>query len=1667
MKQEYGFKLGMSVDLTKGFKRDWMLTDCSSFPLFVSPKSDVEQQDIESLDLNAIHQWKGPVLSFHEDATSLLSELFPYQIVSGSSVLPSGVLLFEDADRESVLKQYSSQLQVNLSDPDSRFVLVKLIKSMGKQSLPQSQSNESPHSSKRQGHANRRLPDKQISLGKSLSSDQTERRNEQPADQTWQQADFPRELEELLRWFHEHGTHYVAKVELGDIIFQVFAYSAQRFEQIRASYQTGKNFTSGSKAIAFNYFTTNAEGSVHGYVKEYGQILSLSNCSQLTKDVELGLWNDSVWSKNNSIFSVFEGGSLTLSHLAENHRNVVPIRVTLRELFCLFDPSIEERLVTLWNAILSVKYQDHVRTPFANPHFDDYAQLASQGDQRLISVIATPEINVYKEFFDLDQMQLSAKELIKDLAVYTNILNITVGKDCELPGNRSRLAASVVNSQTSDRVKKMLVSDSAFNEFELYCAEFYGALRIVNQSRTQSKLIVNGLVFQRITKNQRYEMAFAGDIRRPIDAKNLDVFKSSISYAFLYAQQIANQKSKFQQPLQRTLAQKSLTWIMKGIPEAQRLQNDIDLAELRLMVHSSLREFQQEEERIFVPILPYRSYKEYADETLKVIGHITDEIHMYQEKLDARHLEEQLVTVGQTLNENIIQTGNLITDTIKTSAQSQEDLFQYYRQQMGDLASEDAARRTRIEAVADEIKIRSKALSASADAFQTDCAAYMARQVVDGILNLAINLFDGLATVTIPVNEYKQAKNLSAFYQKTQKWFAVFEAFDKAISGGAKDAALFVLAEKAYRQADKDTWSIPTDADWNEFEINMNYMLDLAPIDSTIQIAKAKVIQDLKLLVLKGRELQKLQLERYESTKQMLRWNRQQQLAAQQKKRLERLESALHPNQVENLDISQIDLVGMTGELEHMRRQMLGILSETFYYMDEVLQYETMQAPTPVSGLSLLNMASAINQQLGNKLSAETKWNAYQKTTTLPISIQIEGIPTAGLTDGQRWTFFIRPDQKEFQKYVNIRIKSVIAQIEGVRSTSSSHYLLQLDYIGDSFYDRDFDRNLMHYETPSRQRIYEYQVSTDCAMFADHGESWSKQVNPVTPFSKWQISIPKVETNTNITFDSPNVSLTLSFVIEARIKDVPVRLQRVQRNGGITKKELVNIMATTPYVLNGWDVVLNLDLHQINESLRKQYDELCASKPAGYTQKVSVTTETKIAPNRYGLKRIEFHYGYPLMSFFNLNDTQVSLKMEIPEGEIHYGMKTFVSPAGKTEGEWKEEWFEEFDPITDTFLQASVPVTGASGKTSDGLHDTLDAKIYFSSGSFSVENMELDPVEKIEVAKQIKAFFVANEIVYTINQLDLTPYSVSGALTPSAFNFRMLKVGQEKQILQVFIQTDRRAALDRCTMQLNNVSDPLPDGSEVSLMISNKILFQNLLPDAFNNSPEVKEWKLCGVKPIDANHPWSSKTSSGSMSVTKLDLSSLRWKDNHQFGATNYTHDYTAKDDTVIFSARNITLSKPIAQERYGTISFRMENRNESHIFVHTRSYNGKLHSRHEYHQNFSVVIDAPIAMALSGTERSQSITISVNDVADFSHIDTGIDKDAGCGLKDLDQRFAILVESRLPGMIESALREIKFPDLSVFALQNLLFPCQQYITFTDIATPGEVLLIGKFEGEK
>ncbi|ACF15061.1 conserved hypothetical protein [Chloroherpeton thalassium ATCC 35110] len=1627
--------------------------------------------------------WSHPDITLHDTARSLLDELIPYRVVHASSEIDApgikaGALLCGAQNSSEALQRLSSTIGVDLTNPDYRYALVKLSRIDGTDS----------HASAASGilvHARPRLLDTEYGLSSSFAAAVVKLRHAGRSRLQDYGDKLSKEVAtKILDSFGEFGTHYVSAIELGDVILQVFAYPSEQFATIKKAYHSGENPLSGPGAEDFAQFTTDLNTGIFGFVKQCGNIINLSNSSVFNETLKNGDWFDSLWSHQNSVFALFNtDAKLSLTKLQQDFSEQTAVEVQLASLSVM----IEQKRGLIWQRIfkgaLVQKYRTSIEANFAVYDQRNFVKMLPEDQSGIVSFIATPSVNVYKTRLNIAEMQFVAADQVQNFTLFANVLSAESSAPISLPGKQVRLFGQVIDMRTDSQPKMITVADAAYDALQIACDEFLGALSIQSSSGSAFHVIVDGLKFD---LEQGYPV-IVEDVRQVPPISALPDLGDSLQYSMAFAEAVVSDQSCCPNDGIQLFVRQYLTWLAEFVPANS---SDADLVALRVRALDLANYAIDPSYGSFVPILPYSDYESFVQSILNYLDRIRQQIAENELRLAARREEELIINVAKTLNENIIASGELISGVIDANSAQQQDLEGYY----DSLIAQKQAEATQQQSKLNNLKASLFTAQGSMDlATQQYKSAVQQWQTIEAIkfgLDVATNLFSLGTSIAIPASTIGAVKELGYAVQLIQKTLNVLNATSKLYTGSSIGLKGLQGAQDTLDGLDGAQFGSPSTLNWDEMSIQFNQIIATGP---DVKAEKAALQSAFSILILRGKAVTSAESSLHQIQRDIYNYQQQQELNSRQAKRWAELQNKLHPANIQNLDKNAIDLMGISGYLTNIQNQMLVILAKAFLQQDLALQYANLQPATPVTSFSLMKFSAAVVQQKANTIEAKSQLAHYRPAVTEPIDFVIDGISPSQMSGGNIFSTTIFLDASEFLSYVDARVVSVVASVDGVHATDGGIYHLRLAFNGTPFHDRNLERDALNFRTPWRERIYNYQVDGNVPAFSDGGKSWSEGVSRVTPFGAWEISFPKTDTNKGLTFNKDLLKVRLSFVLEARIVDAAslVQLRAAKQAAalatvaGVAGKDIAQtvasdkglaLLAAAPSIraaaaapalppvpdliaqmfaqgscTNGWDVVFNLGLSEINKALSSQYDAL--KKDTTYKNTISVNTSEQYPGGVTVINKFTINYGYPLLTFSINNNNSALLKMEILDGSVQRCSKVGSNP----------EVCDLPESISGETLTAVIGLAKVAGNIQvDGNnHNVLKVLLDMAEGAFTISNIELSDATKVEFNKEVKAYFVNNPVVFLINQLDLTNIPTLNALKPNDFIFKPLQTPSGNQMLQLFIMTGGRALLNYSQAFLNNIPEPLPQGQSNSMMIRSQLIFQEALPQSLKNNG----WALAGVNPGSPAKAWTGKMTSASVTGT-VDLSKLNHSVNNSGGQgggsyTQYTYSIPGGNN-ISWSLADTTLTtQSDGQLLYsGSHSQSLSYKEHSCTTIYPCFWNCTSCYDSMLSTDFVLNVRAVLPFSVAGSGRNQTIQIVTTGqgINVTGHLSGG----GPSGSDDLKAQVNQQIESQIPGQIAGKL-SIKFDAISVFALKNLLFPANNYISFSSIAVPGDLLLLGNF----
>jgi hypothetical protein len=1609
--------VGTAVNLLLGIQTGWDASDPASSPFFAPSEQSMARSAGKFADAGHWSgPWNDPQITLHDSAESVLSAIYDLPIVNGTSdganaSYDSGALLICNADRDAALAELQQEFGVDFGVSGRGYALIEVRREAGTDvhatfasgvyKMPGAEAFEGralPRAILKLPHAEQKL-----TLGWGLETAES--------------------ATAYLDLFARCGTHYVSSIMQGDRILQVFAYNAQQWQQVRSDFANFPQYLQGPTAYQkFLYYirplTTDDGGNVYGMVAQRGDITISSRDTAFAKSVTAGQWRDAQWAQGDCILAPWLGASIALDSFGK----LVPIRITLSPLSLVMNHARERAAWSVFRAAMAAIYADAVYPAFpsANPQdFDDVYPVRRQG---ILSDLATPTISAYVQRFDLSSLQLALPEVVQQFGIFANLLEWRGAGGPALPGTAVALLSHIVNvtAAADGSVPTLTVTDEAYAGFSLSCAKFVGGLYVTDTSATRRQLIADGIRYERgpVGQQGRYTARATGDVHGAPTLTTLQSLSSQLAAGSNAASaSLAAWQAMAPQGRVRLLI-RFADWMTGLIPNDcpdQKLQGlRLDALSISRAAQALVVGTRQ------VPYLTFKAYEPAVQAITTVAGRIQDTLSRYQDRIEQRKIAESLITDLKAINQNVIDTGKLLTDYFQACAQHQQDLAASYA---GIAAADQQTLEQTNKTVATlqtDLDDQRAAVSTAIDRYKVAIGNKETEEIVKLSFEIAESIFELGASVA-GGGEEGDAKQLKELFEDIQKIVALLGAINKlaeAIKGGEEEIAAADAAFTALGSA-----PLPTAAllNWDEFRVRMKTAIEKGPAMGERDDAEAAI----DVLVLRGKALVETQESAANLITRIFQEQRRETMAQDQSTRLQDLTSKLDPANVQDLDLANIDLVGLTGELDQLQAQMLAQLVRTVVIQDLALQYEYLQQPTaPPSAFDLISVGVYIAAQQSALIDAKSALDPPPTAIEKPVSYVIAGIPPDALAGGRAFKFQIPLAAPEFLPFTMVRFSRLDLTVEGIGGTAGEQFVVRLLYRGDPFYDRDQQRNAIKFSTSPRVTNYLGTVTPGAPSSASAGEETSGDYSQVTPFSDWEISFPTDGPNTGLGF-SGSVKLTLSFYLTAQINPGAKPLRLAATDGPGTYLDMLAAMQGKT-CLNGWDAVFSYTEDKINAFLLAEYQKL-KKENAGYLV-IPLRTDTTPPDPNTGIATFTtwaMTLGPPRVQFQTNNSQYASVYLDILDAQYAYG---FVLKNGDkvTQTSFPPP------PLPDgSYIRGDVKLSSVQGVVNTQRNVILD----LPSGSWEglPDVSTGNPSFNTFLTQQLATVSTA----YPLGTLDTQANPQLPALTPISFQFAVATTKAGLNLLQLFIVTDGSA---QTQLYLEEVPEPVPSGYDCSLLISSRILFNKILPASFSQAKSLMT--LAGDDPNDPLKTWTATATSGTVS----------------FPITVDDSDYRV-DSPANVSLAGLKIAAGAAPDYGLDLSYTSgfpEN------FTHHECTEGHFQGEClgdewvPYTVNVTTTASATIALSV----QKQQIQMAVSDdssVQADGDIDSGPCKGGPIQEKILD---AYRVAAR--PAIKTAIT-VQLSSISFMALNSLLFPSGNMVNMSAPYSPGDLVILGTF----
>lgn len=448
-------------------------------------------------------------------------------------------------------------------------------------------------------------------------------------------------------------------------------------------------------------------------------------------------------------------------------------------------------------------------------------------------------------------------------------------------------------------------------------------------------------------------------------------------------------------------------------------------------------------------------------------------------------------------------------------------------------------------------------------------------------------------------------------------------------------------------------------------------------------------------------------------------------------------------------------------------------------------------------------------------------------------------------------------------------------------------------------------------------------------------------------------------------------------------------------------------------VTGGWDAVFAVDAAQINALFFQQYLQNGPTSPA-----VPLRT---VVQNGTDFWVLDLTLGPPEIAFssdFSAEQAQVS--MFIAGGQLI-----------------------QFDPISQTVIAALslapdqsslsgvLSLTNVTGEVSQLGAVAVD----LGSNAYQpqITGIPTNSVLATEIGLAVQTFFANNRTQYPLGTISES--DISAVLQPTQFRFVTQAnpdVPNDGAVLLLIQTTGSGGTPSPLSVY------PIPDDAGVALIVSNSVMFNNLIGDAL--TPEFSNFNgtFAGQQ---SGGLWQTVATGGAISAGPYEVMSS-FNDN-----TPYTSDDRTNKTPVSFPLAGMTVVP-----NQGAITVNLDTTWTQYYTI----IGG--HSQFE-----AVTSQLQATYNLTATPTVDSTT----DIVSFSGNGTPqiVDPDPPGWFKKFltaDSPFPAQMVLDIQPTLETIFSKFELPSVNTFALSNILFPSQHIANYQDASVPGDLLLAGQ-----
>ena len=1484
--------------------------------------------------------------------------------------------------------------------------------------------------------------------------------------------------DKIIQLFSEYGTHYVSGYEMGDLIYQVFVYDKEIGSRDVLKYFPFQDptYSFGPKSYTFRQFTHPRKGA-KGFILEAGRVLSASDDTAL-ENITPEL-KDDVYKVAASIFMF--PVKPTADRMTDTFTKEIPVRL-------FFKPIVNKLWITeapsksRWNDVLSATIFQKFGAA-CRPNFPPIQSLAVEGfygsfNPDLVTSTATNYVTITQMNFMLDELVVSDPTFVTHLFISADVLQISENAKLRLPGSKQIFLVCREFSALSsgNKIPEIIIGSHRNSKpaIKIIAKSFRGILKLTQFKSGKHYTYTNEYVYKTgEDSNLNDQFTVEVDNTKKLlypdkrTAPELYDSKGKSHEARWLHQSLVNSFELIVTSVESILtlrassqsvdtASESLDWVTetltRGALESSPLSADLEMVLGRALLIGKTQLTEYAKSRLIVPRLNFLQYQPLYERLLSAVSNYETIFSRVSTEIQRRKQSETLTNYLQELNTNVKSIGSFLVEQAEVNVQHQDDIGNT-QQAVYDLEKDQISRKQgEADQLLQEILKIQNDVQTKGEALTNALKQYETEQIISAVLNVAQvigSLFTGgvgLATID------KKLTGIVRIAVKLKNVVTIIEQVGKLYDHGRdlrNDVGTVNRALENIPSARIGQDSFPTELEWGDFDTDVqSYTSPGGFLPGQVAGEALDFQRAAKRLSARGKRYVNIVANIAERKYKQIQIEMQRDLAKKQSNRLRTLKATLTQTELSDNDARTTDLFEIGNIIKMRENQVRSQLVQTFVFMDAALQYYYLQKPTIVTTYDTMAIQAAAARQLKASISALEHFPTHPVDLSKPIQYNVPKVAVDDLLSEEGYTVPIPLSSLPFLEYVRVRVLKIEVRADNLTGSADDTAYIQATASGESFQDRDLERNPKIFSTTPTEYRYVYNIKTGVSVVdVNPSPKFVDKFIQMTPFDDWVFRFPKVSTNKGIRFSTKLTTLRIKFYVNAIFHPPPTtnKHKLSQRSlcddVGCRKETLLNEMSGRSLVRE-WDAIMAVSAKRVNELWKNQYDN---DSNAGFVKTVT-TPRSLVFENRITKieARIMMKVGPPMIQFVRNNQNKATLTIKIKSAVVEYW--TLIK-AGKS-----EYYSNETATLSeDSQISGTMNLLKLRGTLTKDSRIVLD----LSNGVFDVPGMPLTGLLDLTIRNQIQIFFNTK---LKSKDFELARITYEDQLTPSGLvpdKFYLATGGfttttSGNGTLFIFIKT-RSASATATEQTKRDFNDPLsidqeiiPSDFEVALFISNRIIFDDIIKEdiarKFNFGVHTEV--LSGQAVSESQQALYVKGDQGA---------------SHTIPMTLHFDRFPSESFTFIMPGNTLT-AKPLN--------------------------NGKKIQVHWVNSNLVMRIPYPdfnCAPALLGmcreTTKYETVIFNTNFVRNFapsidtdltiSYTDETLSGSAESvssplswwrrrtGFRNAKNTVTSTVESYLSGL------RLNFRSISAFAITQVLFPNKKIFYLTEVYIPGDMLILG------